>query len=165
LFNQLRLESLEDRLAPATFGLDVSSFQGTIDWSTVRGANGGQAFAIIRATEGTSFDDASFATNAAEASAAGLVVGAYHFANPDADSQLAASPSDTASLLADADAEADHFSGIAGTYLRAGRLQPALDLEDEGAMGASTTILLSRRSPHGQQSGSQNSSGTFPAYS
>jgi hypothetical protein len=44
-----------------TMGVDVSQFQGTIDWSMVHGA--GYDFAFIRATSGTTLADAQFATN------------------------------------------------------------------------------------------------------
>jgi len=130
----LCLEILEDRLAPATFGLDVSSYQGAIDWSSVQAANGGQAFAIIKASQGTSSPIAAayFATNAPEAISAGMVVGAYHFADPEANPTFAADPSNTTELLADADAEADYFAQVAGSYLTRGNLQPALDLEAAG---------------------------------
>lgn len=60
-----------------SYGVDVSSNQGYIDWSKV--ARSGVAYAYIKATEGTSYTDPDFATNLAAAKAAGLTVGAYHF--------------------------------------------------------------------------------------
>lgn len=119
-----------------TFGVDVSSNQGLIDWPAV--ANAGQSFAIVRATLGRHGSDGNFQTNIAGAMAAGIVVGAYHVAFPNADSLLTADPSDTTVLLSEADREADNFAQIAGTYLTAGSLQPALDLEQGGF---STTIF------------------------
>lgn len=61
-------------------GIDVSDFQGTINWTTVK--NSGISFAFIKATEGTTFTAATFATNWAGAKAAGVVRGSYHFARP-----------------------------------------------------------------------------------
>jgi lysozyme len=58
-------------------GVDVSAFQGDIDWAEIK--NQDIEFAFIKATEGSSFTDPSFRTNYANATAAGLRVGAYHF--------------------------------------------------------------------------------------
>lgn len=64
-------------------GIDVSHYQGTIDWSSV--AKTGVAFAFIKATEGTSSVDSEFQTNWRGSHAAGLLRGAYHFYRPDED--------------------------------------------------------------------------------
>jgi len=58
-------------------GIDVSHYQGTINWTEV--ASGGISFAYIKATEGGNFVDPRFAENWAGAEAAGLSRGAYHF--------------------------------------------------------------------------------------
>jgi lysozyme len=58
-------------------GIDVSKWQGTIDWRAVRAA--GAQFAFIKATEGGDVVDDRFAQNYAAAKAAGVQVGAYHF--------------------------------------------------------------------------------------
>lgn len=63
-------------------GIDVSHWQGSIDWNAVRDA--GIEFAWIKATEGTSYTDDRFDTNYPAAHAAGVIRGAYHFALPDA---------------------------------------------------------------------------------
>ena len=60
----------------ATFGVDVSVYQGPIDWATV--AKSPIGFAICRATIGH-IKDATYARNVAGAKAAGLIPGAYHF--------------------------------------------------------------------------------------
>src|SRR5262249_5104026 len=67
-------------------GVDVSHWDGAIDWSKVAGS--GRAFAIAKATEGTSFLDPQFHTNWTGMKSAGLVRGAYHFFRP-ADSGVA----------------------------------------------------------------------------
>jgi GH25 family lysozyme M1 (1,4-beta-N-acetylmuramidase) len=60
-------------------GIDVSNHQGPVDFGAVKRA--GNAFVILKATEGVGFTDATFASNRTKAHAAGLVVGAYHFAS------------------------------------------------------------------------------------
>jgi len=58
-------------------GVDVSYYQGTIDWPAVR-ANG-TTFAYIKATEGGDYADQRFTENWAGAREAGVQRGAYHF--------------------------------------------------------------------------------------
>ena len=60
-----------------SYGLDVSSHQGTIDWNAV--ARDGIASAYIKASEGGTWKDTKFAANWKGARQAGLRVGAYHF--------------------------------------------------------------------------------------
>lgn len=98
-------------------GIDVSHWQGTIDWTRV--AADGQRFVIAKATEGRNFDDPMYATYKAGATAAGLAFTAYHFARPDATAN-------------DAILEADHFVDVA--QLGPGNLIPALDIEVTGGL-------------------------------
>ena len=58
-------------------GIDVSKFQGDIDWNAV--ANSGVKFAWIKATEGGDRADARFQANWEGAKSAGIPHGAYHF--------------------------------------------------------------------------------------
>ncbi len=58
-------------------GIDVSKFQGDIDWSKV--ADSGVKFAWIKATEGGDNADARFQANWTGAKEAGIPHGAYHF--------------------------------------------------------------------------------------
>jgi lysozyme len=58
-------------------GIDVSRWQGEIDWDKVKDA--GTRFAFIKATEGGDHLDPSFKRNWAEAKKAGVPRGAYHF--------------------------------------------------------------------------------------
>lgn len=58
-------------------GVDVSKFQGRIDWQ--RAANAGVSFAFIKATEGGDRFDPMYDENAANARRRGIPVGAYHF--------------------------------------------------------------------------------------
>lgn len=58
-------------------GIDVSYYQGDIDWAQVRAA--GIDFAYLKATEGGDHLDEKFIQNWAGAKRAGLPRGAYHF--------------------------------------------------------------------------------------
>lgn len=58
-------------------GIDVSYYQGEIDWDGVR--RSGTAFAYIKATEGGDHIDSAFRRNWDAAAAAGVPRGAYHF--------------------------------------------------------------------------------------
>ena len=61
----------------AIHGVDVSKYQGLIDWEQVRGS--GTQFAYIKATEGGDLIDEAFPRNWEAAKAAGVRRGAYHF--------------------------------------------------------------------------------------
>ncbi len=90
-------------------GIDVSHFQGEIDWQAVRAA--GIYFAFAKATQGTSYVDSRFSENWAALKEPGIVRGAYHFFDPSQDAEL----------------QAKHF--IATVQLESGDLPPALDIE------------------------------------
>jgi GH25 family lysozyme M1 (1,4-beta-N-acetylmuramidase) len=102
---------------PVIEGIDVSHWQGDIDWSQVGAAD--KRFAFMKASEDTAYVDPTYGLNRARARAAGLVVGAYHYAQPNA-------------TAGDAEAEADHFLDTAG--LAKGDLPPVLDLEEDGGL-------------------------------
>ena len=57
-------------------GVDVSSYQGDIDWEVL---SEGLDFAFIKATEGSKHVDGCFAYNYEHARQTGLRIGAYHF--------------------------------------------------------------------------------------
>ena len=98
-------------------GIDVSKYQGEIRWRAVAAAN--VRFAVIRATLGNDYRDPRYAENLARATAHGLAVGAYHFAEPSWAPR-------------DAIREADHFLAVA----RVARddLLPVLDIESSGGL-------------------------------
>ncbi len=58
-------------------GIDVSNWQGNIDFSKVK--NAGYEIAYIKATEGEHTLDKNFNTNYANAKASGINIGFYHF--------------------------------------------------------------------------------------
>jgi len=106
-------------------GVDVSVFQGGINWTTLRAS--GVSFVIIRAGHGTatpSSVDTNFAANWANAKAAGLVRGAYWFVTPQA----------TPSLSQDAVGVANLF--VKTVQPKEGDLQLCLDLENTGGLNA-----------------------------
>lgn len=76
-------QSLHFRGASTRRGIDVSHYQGQIDWKQV--ARSGEVYYVyIKATEGSSLVDKTYLTNLQGARAAGLKVGIYHFFSPTA---------------------------------------------------------------------------------
>jgi lysozyme len=74
------LEFDSNRPKPRDFpvhGIDVSKYQGTVDWRAV--ADSGVKFAWIKATEGGDHVDERFQANWEAAKLAGIPRGAYHF--------------------------------------------------------------------------------------
>ena len=63
------------------FGVDVSSYQGEVDWPVL--AEQGVEFAFIKATEGSTLQDRQFRSNWEGAQTAGIRPGAYHFLSYD----------------------------------------------------------------------------------
>ncbi|GEM_PF-1758609 len=98
-------------------GIDVSHWQDRIDWGRV--ARSGVDFAWVKASEGTGLVDRRYRRNVTRARAAGIRVGAYHFAVPEAG-------------VRDARRQADHL--VRTAQARPGDLVPALDLEVDGGL-------------------------------
>ena len=74
--------------APHIRGIDVSGWQGPVDWGAVR--RSGRLFAFAKATEGQTFVDSTFASNRVGMGGAGFALrGFYHFARPDRNSAAA----------------------------------------------------------------------------
>lgn len=65
-------------------GIDVSHYQGRIDWDKVAG-EGKVSYAYLKATEGASLVDDTYERNLKEARRVGLSVGSYHFYRPNID--------------------------------------------------------------------------------
>ena len=76
-------EVLSEATSGNVEGIDVSHYQGAIDWRKV--AEAGKVFAFIKATEGRGFVDSAFDANWEGARAAGVLRGAYHFFRPGED--------------------------------------------------------------------------------
>jgi GH25 family lysozyme M1 (1,4-beta-N-acetylmuramidase) len=64
-----------------TPGIDVSSWQGNVNWPAQWAA--GNKFAYVKATEGTGYHNPYFAQQYNGSYTVGMVRGAYHFALPD----------------------------------------------------------------------------------
>jgi len=110
--------------AQRALGVDVSTYQGSVNWGSVRGA--GYVFAWAKATEGVSTTDSTFTGNENNGKGAGVFMGAYHFAHPNSNTP---------------GSEASHFWAVAGPYIKADgkTLMPMLDFEVfSGVVGASS---------------------------
>lgn len=101
-------------------GIDVSLWQGAIDWSKV--ANDGVSFVMLKASQGRTADynapfiDPKFKEYIKGASAAGLNIGTYHYF--------------CARNNAEAEAEADYFIEVMKPYKDDIKLWAAIDVED-----------------------------------
>lgn len=69
-------------------GIDVSSYQGTVDWKRVKAA--GVVFAFARVSDGLEVVDARFAENFTEMKRAGVRRGAYQYFRASVDPQAQA---------------------------------------------------------------------------
>lgn len=120
------------------WGVDVSSYQGEVDWAVLR--DQGVGFAFIKATEGSGTADPCFAQNWAGTRDAGVLAGAYHFFSYDSSGET----------------QAENF--IAQVPLTAGALPPVVDIEfygdkaqdppDRGEVKAILDPLLERLEDH-----------------
>ncbi|MGO1073159.1 glycoside hydrolase family 25 protein [Lysobacter sp. CA199] len=91
-------------------GIDVSHYQGDVDWAKVKAA--GIVFAYAKATEGNTYLDPKFAANWQAMQGAGMLRGAYHFYE----------------TYDDPVAQANNFIHTVGT-LGAEDLPPVVDIE------------------------------------
>ncbi|HTR51676.1 MAG TPA: GH25 family lysozyme [Kofleriaceae bacterium] len=98
-------------------GIDVSYYQGTIDWSAVAGS--GMKYAFVRVSDGTGFPDPQFDSYWAGSRAAGIYHGAYQFFEP----------------AQDPIAQADLVLAKIGGTLAPDDLPPVLDVEVSGGLG------------------------------
>ncbi|MFZ6743972.1 glycoside hydrolase family 25 protein [Undibacterium sp. JH2W] len=103
-------------------GIDVSHYQGTVNWTAVKNAGIGYAFA--KATDGNTYVDTQFQTNWAGIKAAGLLRGAYHFYESNDDPVT----------------QANNFIKTVGS-LATGDLPPVIDIEAYKGDFGSTTLV------------------------
>ena len=80
-------------------GVDVSGWEGNVDWSLARSMIG---FAYFKCTEGTSGIDRSFAANKKGCEDAGIPHAPYHYFHPNLDAEL----------------QAQHFVSHAGDHFK-----------------------------------------------
>lgn len=96
-----------------TFGIDISHYQGKINWIRLKQFDNGTgvSFIFIRAAIGEDEEDQEFATNWVSAKNLAIIRGAYHYYRPDENSIK----------------QADNFISI--VKLEKGDLPPVLDIE------------------------------------
>lgn len=94
-------------------GVDVSSYQGIIDWDVLQSQN--ILFAFIKATEGSTYVDEYFEYNYKQAQKTNLRVGAYHFFSYDSSGKT----------------QAENFIAHVAKYET--MLPPVIDIEFYGA--------------------------------
>ena len=104
-------------------GVDVSSYQGEVDWDTLSEQN--ISFAYIKATEGSSYIDNRFEYNWKNASDCNLRIGAYHFF----------------SFESSGETQAKHF--INTVTVVDDMLPPAIDVEYYGRFHTDEDIVVS----------------------
>lgn len=130
-------------MAPRTTlnGVDVSHYQGTVNWGSVFGA--GYTFAFAKAAEGESSgcNDNTFATNMVSGKAAGLYMAGYDFAELPTGSVQACSTADNATT------EANTFTAVAGPYFKDGYMYPALD-QEQGCPADGSGSLTAQQLSH-----------------
>lgn len=120
---------MQARKAGNVQGIDVSRYQGKIDWLQVKADK--REFVFVKATEGQTYTDPNFVANVKGALSAGLLVGTYHFLR--------------ATSAAAAKAEAVHYAKsleeIGGA--KALQLPPVMDYENnpEGISKAQINIV------------------------
>ena len=77
LFFTFHLSPFTSQAQVRTRGIDVSKYQGNINWTKVA-KDSTIKFVYIKATEGASIQDPMYRTNITKAKKAGLLVGSYH---------------------------------------------------------------------------------------
>lgn len=117
-------------LAQRPLGTDVSGYQPSINWSSVKSA--GVSFAWSKATEGTGYISPYFAGQESGAQSVGVLIGAYHYARYDLNTGLGG-----------ADAEAAYFWSTANPYIKSGGayLMPMLDVEQAPSSGETQSTV------------------------
>lgn len=81
-------ESCRIRHSDYVFGIDVSHYQGRINWDKVKTSHHPIQYTFIRASMGTNGVDSEFERNWKEAKRAGYIKGAYHYYRPNEDAAL-----------------------------------------------------------------------------
>jgi GH25 family lysozyme M1 (1,4-beta-N-acetylmuramidase) len=99
--------------AGVVYGMDVSGYQGNVNWSAAY-ANGAR-FTYIKATEGTGYTNPYFAQQYNGSYNVGMIRGSYHFARPN---------------ISAGSTQADYFIAHGGGWSGDGKTLPgAMDME------------------------------------
>jgi GH25 family lysozyme M1 (1,4-beta-N-acetylmuramidase) len=127
---------VSDRAAAALLGVDVSSYQSTVNWTSMK--NAGVQFGFARATMGTVDFDSQFASNMNNSRTAGVQIGPYHYGYPNTAMNPLAS-----AVKQDAINEATDFVNRIKPYYDANPgwyLRPVLDVEEVPSNAEVNTI-------------------------
>lgn len=102
-------------------GIDVSHYQGSIDWDEVV-ENTAISYVYLKATEGASLVDRTYRRNLKEARRVGLSVGSYHFYRPNVNWQ-------------------EQFNNLIATVkVEEQDLVPIIDIEHRGSVSSQAFI-------------------------
>lgn len=114
LFSSCKRNENFDTKTSVVFGLDVSQYQGNINWKKVATQKKHPIqFVVVRATMGADRRDKQFEKNFFQAKKNGFLVGSYHYYDPNENSTL----------------QAKNF--LDNVRLQTGDLIPVLDIEEE----------------------------------
>lgn len=126
---QLRIFDVLQHHQNKTYGIDVSHYQGKIDWEKVEKIQDSfpVSFVFVRATAGTIKVDRQFRKNWELSQSKGFIRGAYHYYRPNENSLF----------------QADNF--IKTVKLQRGDLPPVLDIEDIPRIQSMDSLKLGLR--------------------
>jgi len=126
---QLRIFDVLQHHKQKTFGIDISHYQGKINWDEVTKVQDSFpiSFVFIRATAGSVKQDRKFKTNWKKSKQKGFIRGAYHYYRPNENSIL----------------QANNF--INTVKLQKGDLPPVLDIEDVPRIQSIANLKLGLR--------------------
>ena len=122
---------MSDKFGSIT-GIDASNHQGVINWQKVKEDQQNIQFAFIKASQGDAFTDDYFSDNVKGAQAAGILAGAYHYADL---------------IKGGAEKEAQNFVDQLKQHKL--DLMPVLDLEEETNLTPDEIADWARESPAG----------------
>ena len=124
-------------------GIDLSKWNGTVNWNSIK--NAGIDFAFTKATEGVNFVDQQYHNNMLGATAAGVMIGSYHFCRIDSYNGVPFTTYDGSPFLPgttpylDAVNEANDFLEAIVPYYQVGSyLPPVADVEGLPDFGSSS---------------------------
>jgi lysozyme len=124
--------AMQDKSSDNIQGIDVSHYEGAVDWSKVKSA--GVVFAYAKATEGNTLIDPYLKRNFEQARQNQIVVGAFHTARPT-------SPFNPSEAVSQASFFANTLQNQLGDY---GDIMPVLDLEFNSGLTASDLAQWTR---------------------
>ncbi|HWY38110.1 MAG TPA: GH25 family lysozyme [Bacteroidia bacterium] len=125
-YNTLVWRDASGTVSTQILGIDVSHYQTITSWPQVK--TDPKVFAFTKSTEGINYTDPTYSANMTNGTAAGVVMGEYHFARPITNS---------------ATSEANYFLSVASSNIKACNLPPVLDLEDPPTGGTLTGSFTS----------------------